>query len=228
MSSSVHDRARPALGRAQLVEDAVLRHLEEPGRELRAERETRQPLEDAEEDFLGQILGERAVADHAQDVVVDRHLVSADDDRESAFIAPLRLPQDAVIRLGQRQGGRSIDRKFTGIVRDFCRSSVGGCLSRGERESWARGPESSPSRERDVLGAVRSSGTGFVVWAVCGLPVLLAAVFRRCRGRRSRGRRRPRARPRRPRARGRRRWSRQPGRPPGSRPCGRPCPGSRS
>src|SRR5439155_19253669 len=97
-------RARAALGGPQLVEDAVLRHLEQPGRELRAERETRQALEDAEEDLLRQILGERAVADHAQDVVVNRNLVGADNEREGSFIAPLRLPQYAMIRLGQRQG----------------------------------------------------------------------------------------------------------------------------
>ena len=52
------DRARPALARAKLVEHPVLRHLEEPGREPGAEREARQALVDAEEDFLRQILGE--------------------------------------------------------------------------------------------------------------------------------------------------------------------------
>ena len=99
-----HDRTRPALDGPQLVEDAVLRHLEEPRRELGAEREPREALEDAQEDLLGQILGERTVAHHPQHVVVDRNLVRAHDDREGAFIASLRLPQDAMFRLGQRQG----------------------------------------------------------------------------------------------------------------------------
>ena len=134
----IDDRARAALGRAKLVENAVLRHLEQPGRELRAKREARQPLEDAKEDLLRQILGERPVADHAQHVVVDRHLVRADDDRESSLIAPLRLPQYAVIRLGQRQGGGSIDRFFTGFVRDFRRSSQMIHRGRGGRESSER------------------------------------------------------------------------------------------
>src|SRR5207247_2341084 len=62
---------RPALVGAQLVENAVLRHLEQPGRELAPEREPREPLEDAEEDLLGQILGEAAVADDPEDVVED-------------------------------------------------------------------------------------------------------------------------------------------------------------
>src|SRR3954471_19143286 len=51
-------RARPPLARAQLVEHAVLRHLEEPRRELRAQRELRESLEDAEEDLLRQILSQ--------------------------------------------------------------------------------------------------------------------------------------------------------------------------
>ena len=100
----IDDGPRTALGRPELVEDAVLRRLEEPGRELRAVREAREALEDTEEDLLREVLGERPVADHAQDIVVDRELVGADDNREGAFIASLRLPQDAVIGLGQRQG----------------------------------------------------------------------------------------------------------------------------
>jgi len=65
--------------------------------------EARQALVDAEEDLLRQILGERAVSDQPQDVVVDRHLVGADDDREGAFITTLCLPQDPEVRLWQRQ-----------------------------------------------------------------------------------------------------------------------------
>jgi arsenite methyltransferase len=45
-------RSRPALVRPQLIEHPVLRHLEKPGREAAAKREVRQPLEDAEENFL--------------------------------------------------------------------------------------------------------------------------------------------------------------------------------
>ena len=51
-------RARPTLDRAQLVEHPVLRDLEHPGREAGAKREARQALVDAEEDLLGQILGQ--------------------------------------------------------------------------------------------------------------------------------------------------------------------------
>ena len=88
--------------RAQLVEHAVLRHLEEPGRELRAERELRQALVDAEEDLLRQILGERPVAAHEPEhVVEDGRLVGADDERERSLVAALRFPQDAEIGLGQ-------------------------------------------------------------------------------------------------------------------------------
>ena len=93
---------RTALAGAQLVEHAVLRHLEQPGRELRAQREVRQALEDAEEDLLRQVLGERAIAsDEAQHVVEDGDLVRADDEREGPFVSPLRLPQDAEVWLGE-------------------------------------------------------------------------------------------------------------------------------
>ena len=90
---------RSALGRTQLVEHAVLRHLEEPGRELRAEREPRQALEDPEEDLLRQILGQRAIADKPQHIVEDRNLIGTDDERERPLVAFLCLPQDAKIRL---------------------------------------------------------------------------------------------------------------------------------
>ena len=55
----------------------------------------RQPLEDAQEDLLGQVLGERPVADEAQHVVEDRHLIRAHDDRERTLVAALGLPEDA-------------------------------------------------------------------------------------------------------------------------------------
>src|SRR5919202_1468415 len=60
-SGGTSSRATTARGGAQLVEDAVLRHLEQPRRELRPQREPRQPLEDAEEDLLRQVLGQRPV-----------------------------------------------------------------------------------------------------------------------------------------------------------------------
>src|SRR5262249_59029700 len=96
--------AGPTLRRPQLVQDAVLRDLEEPGRELRARREPREPLEDAEEDLLRQILGQGAVADEAEDVVEDRHLIGPHDEGKRPLIAFLSLPQDAKIRLLKRQG----------------------------------------------------------------------------------------------------------------------------
>ena len=62
-------------------------------------RETRQALKDPEEDFLSQVLCQRPVADEAQDIVEDRHLVGTDDERERPLVAFLCLPQDAKIRL---------------------------------------------------------------------------------------------------------------------------------
>jgi hypothetical protein len=99
---------RPALTRTELVEDPVLRHLEEPGRELRAEGELREPLEDAEEDLLCQVLGQRAVAHEPQDIVVDGRLVGTDDEGESPLVTALGLPQNSGIRLleGHLEGGR--------------------------------------------------------------------------------------------------------------------------
>jgi len=91
--------AAQLLDGAELVENAVLRDLEEPRRELRAQREAWQSLEHAEEDLLGQILSQGPVADEAKHIVEDRHLISAHDDRERALITALCLPQDAKIRL---------------------------------------------------------------------------------------------------------------------------------
>ena len=96
--------------RPELVEHAVLRHLEEPGREARAQRESGKTLENPEEDFLREVLGEVAVAGQPDDVVEDRLLVRPDDDRESALVAALCLAQDSEIWLWERHvGGRSIE-----------------------------------------------------------------------------------------------------------------------
>jgi hypothetical protein len=54
----------------------------------------------AEEDLLRQVLRERPVADHPQDVVEDRRLVRADDDRERTLVAALRLSQNRRVGLG--------------------------------------------------------------------------------------------------------------------------------
>ena len=102
----VDGRARPAFDCTELVEHAVLRHLEEPRRELRPQREAWQSLVHAQEDLLREVLREGPVAHQPENVVEHRHLICAHDDREGAFITPLRLPQDAKIRLGQRQGTR--------------------------------------------------------------------------------------------------------------------------
>jgi len=101
--------AGAAAERPQLVENAVLRHLEQPGREPRAQREAREPLEDAEEDFLRQVLRERAIPGESKDVVVDRLLVRSNDDRERALVAALGLAQDSEIGLWQRHGAASIE-----------------------------------------------------------------------------------------------------------------------
>ena len=112
MSSSANDRAGPALERAQLVEHAVLRHLEEPRRESRAEREARKSLENAQEDLLREILGEVPVARQPDDVVVDRLLVRPHDDRECTLVAALCFAQDTEIGLWERHEGVSIGREW--------------------------------------------------------------------------------------------------------------------
>jgi len=90
------ERPRTPLARAQLVEHAILRHLEEPGRELRAERELRQSLVDPQEDFLRQVLCERPVAAHEPEhVVEDWRFVGTEDQRERSFVSALRLSKDA-------------------------------------------------------------------------------------------------------------------------------------
>ena len=72
------------------------------------DRERSEPLEDAEEHLLRQVLGEAPVADEAQDVVVDRLLVRSDDQGKCPFVTPLRLPKDPGIGLCQRHGAASI------------------------------------------------------------------------------------------------------------------------
>ena len=91
------------LAGAELVEHAVLRHLEEPGRELAAERELRQSVEDPDEDLLRQILGERAITREAKDVVVNRSLVRSNNQRESLAITLLRFTKYSGIWLWERQ-----------------------------------------------------------------------------------------------------------------------------
>ena len=70
--------------------------------------EARQSLVDAEEDLLRQILRHGAVADEPEHVVEHGQLVRANDERERSLISSLSLPQDAEIRLGQRQVRGSI------------------------------------------------------------------------------------------------------------------------
>jgi hypothetical protein len=48
---------------------------------------------DPEEDLLRQVLSEGPVSDQPEDVVEDGLLVAVDDDRESAFVAFLRLAE---------------------------------------------------------------------------------------------------------------------------------------
>ena len=169
-------RQRPALLRAQLVEHAVLRHLEEPRRELAAEREPRQPLEDAQEHLLRQVLRERLVAvRQPQDVVVDRRLVRAEDDRERTLVTPLGLPEDGQIWLWERQESRSIAPFSADSIAPYVRFtrsspviSSGGVDSQEMQGSRREIGQLATLPERRA-SAVTISGTGFVVWAVCGL-----------------------------------------------------------
>src|SRR5262249_16554042 len=92
-------------------------------------------------DFLRQVLGERPVTPYeAEHVVVDRGLVGSQDERERTLVTSLRLPQYPEIRLGQRQGPRSIDGNAAicthpkwANCRGFAPSSVKVFLARGKR-----------------------------------------------------------------------------------------------
>ena len=93
------DRLGPALPCAVLVEHAVLGDLEQPGRELRAEREARKALVHAEEDLLRQVLGQAAIADQAIHVAEHRLLVRADELGKRCGVPALRVcarPRDLV------------------------------------------------------------------------------------------------------------------------------------
>ena len=161
------------LVRAQLVEHAVLRHLEEPRRELAAQRELREALEDAEKDLLREVLGERAVVDEPQDVVVDGRLVRPDDDREGSLVTPLSLAEDRQIRLRERQDCVSIaacllndygaERRNYGVLtRDLPVITEGERRPNNSRHVGARSASSPPSRSVESR-SVTISGTGFEV-----------------------------------------------------------------
>ena len=181
MSSSATTRARPPLERPQLVEDAVLRHLEQPRREPRADGEAGQALVDAQEDLLRQVLGEGAVADEAQDVVVDGLLVRPHDERERPLVAALGLAEHTVIRLRSANARRAyagapdsrtiyefvkchrfVDQRAIPVIAAGVRARAGRARSARGRRDRRRPPDATPSR-------VTISGTGFVVCAVCGL-----------------------------------------------------------
>jgi hypothetical protein len=93
------------LAGAQLVEHAVLGHLEKPACELAAKREARQRVVDAHEDLLGEVLGERVVAGEPEDVVVHRRLVAAHQQREGALVTALGLAENG--RVGLRDWQRT-------------------------------------------------------------------------------------------------------------------------
>src|SRR5688572_7817839 len=173
----VHDGARPALDRTELVQHPVLRDLEEPRREPRAERKARKPLEDAQEDLLRQVLGEAAITSQTQDVVVNRLLVRADDDREGTLVAPLGLSQNAEVWLWQRHVREEYRDLF---VKASDAGSYGAVVSGTPVISEGTGmpscvkivgarSDNSPSSWISSRSSVTTSGTRFVVWAVCGL-----------------------------------------------------------
>src|SRR6185312_3509149 len=162
------DCTRPALGCAELVEHAVLRDLEEPGRELRAERELREALEDAEENLLRQVLGQRAIAHEPKHVVENRRLIRPENQGEGSFVTPLSLPQDSQIWLLERHGTRQYSR--VQAVRARVSPVISTGLSRPRKSSTVGARSRSPPPSRSATpGAVTRSGTGLVVWAVCGL-----------------------------------------------------------
>ena len=69
-----------------------------------------QALVDAQEHLLRQVLGEAAVADEPQHVVVDRLLVRPDDERERSLVTTLSLAEHPGIGLRQGQCAASIQR----------------------------------------------------------------------------------------------------------------------
>ena len=69
-----------------------------------------QALVDPQEDLLRQVLGEAAVADEAQHVVVDRLLVRPDDEGERPLVTALSLAKHTGIGLRQGQCAASIQR----------------------------------------------------------------------------------------------------------------------
>src|SRR5262245_60028437 len=173
----VHDRTWPPLERTELVEHAVLRHLEQPRREPGAEREARQTLEHAEEDLLGQILGETAITGQSQDVVVDRLLVRPDDDRKCPLVAALGLAQNTEIWLWQRHVRGEYRPRFVKgflggsyrrVASRFPVMSTGIATSSIPKMVGARS-DSSPCSRSANASLVSTSGTRFVVCAVCGL-----------------------------------------------------------
>ena len=166
------DCARTALDRAKLVEHPVLRHLEEPGREPRAQREAGSPWKTRRKTSCVRSSAEVAVAGQPDDVVEDGLLVRPDDDREGALVATLGLAQDSEVWLRKRHGRgeyrvgvvRDLSRVFTTALRaDFPVISAGIGTSSIARMVGARS-ESSPSGgaqrvvrddERDGIRRVR-------------------------------------------------------------------------
>ena len=154
-------------------------HLEQPGREARAEREAGQPLVDAEEDLLRQILCQGAVARQPQHVVEDRPLVGPHDDRERTLVTALGLPEDTEVRLWERHEGGEYRASLEGNC--TARPLRGSVTSGFPVISGGTGRPSSVEHGRSEVGqlasvaraqlasSVTTSGTGFVVCAVCGL-----------------------------------------------------------
>src|SRR5581483_6983627 len=90
-----------------------------PGGEAAAQREAGQPLEDAQEDLLRQVLRQRAVADEAEDVVEDGLLVRPHDQRERPLVALLSLAEDAGIGLHESQCAPSVARSGAETTKDL-------------------------------------------------------------------------------------------------------------
>ena len=150
-----------------------------------------QALEDADEDLLRQVLGERAVAGQAKDVVVHRRLVHADDRSANArSITLLRFVE------GRSGSGCGRDNEFNVALglrllgRSHCVSTNLYQSSRADLRARAARARSARCRRarrlsRSSPSAVRISGTRFVVCAVCGRDAVRPrAAARRCRGRR--------------------------------------------
>src|SRR5215472_17595740 len=90
---------RPTITRPDLIQHPVLRHLEQPRRELAPERERRQCLKDTQKDLLRNVLRQGSISEQPEHVVEDACLLRSNEDGERSLVTTLRPAHDLAIRL---------------------------------------------------------------------------------------------------------------------------------